>query len=169
MNKQEAADYLDVSTRAIERYTAKGRLTPAYEKGRTGLAPVYDKAQLDELKKEMDTPSPRPVVGVVKPDKLDRRDKAGTGKALALRGLGLGKSEALAELIAAIEAARSAARPYAPLEAKLTLNLSEASALSGLSRHHLREAIDAGKLKARIIGRGWRVKRADLETYVRKL
>ena len=167
MNKQEAADYLDVSTRAIERYTAKGRLTPAYEKGRTGLAPVYDKAQLDDLKKDMHTPGARPEVNVVKPDKPDRRSKPGKGKALALRGLG--KSEALAELIVAIETARSAARPLAPLADKLTLNLSEASALSGLSRGHLRQAIEEKRLKARIIGRGFRVKRADLDAYVRKL
>jgi excisionase family DNA binding protein len=52
---------------------------------------------------------------------------------------------------------------------KLTLSLVEASQLSGLSRGHLREAIEAKKLKARIIGRGWRVKRDDLDLYVKKL
>jgi excisionase family DNA binding protein len=55
------------------------------------------------------------------------------------------------------------------LAAKLTLSLMEASQLSGLSRGHLREAIEEKKLKARIIGRGWRVKRDDLEAYVKKL
>jgi excisionase family DNA binding protein len=44
----------------------------------------------------------------------------------------------------------------------------EAAQLSGLSRGHLREAIEEKKLKARIIGRGWRVKRADLDAYVAK-
>jgi excisionase family DNA binding protein len=52
---------------------------------------------------------------------------------------------------------------------KLTLSLVEASQLSGLSRNHLREAIEDRKLKARIIGRGWRVKRDDLDAYVKKL
>lgn len=52
---------------------------------------------------------------------------------------------------------------------KLTLSLVEASQLSGLSRGHLRQAIEAKKLRARIIGRGWRVKREDLEAYVKKL
>jgi excisionase family DNA binding protein len=51
----------------------------------------------------------------------------------------------------------------------LTLSLAEASQLSGLSRNHLRQAIEEKKLKARIIGRGWRVKRDDLDAYVRKL
>jgi excisionase family DNA binding protein len=49
------------------------------------------------------------------------------------------------------------------------LSLAEASQLSGLSREHLREAIEEKKLKARIIGGGWRVKRDDLDLYVKKL
>ena len=52
---------------------------------------------------------------------------------------------------------------------KLTLSLIKASQLSGLSRGHLRQAIEAKKLKARIIGKGWRVKRSDLDAYVQKL
>jgi len=47
--------------------------------------------------------------------------------------------------------------------------LTRAAQLSGLSRGHLREAIEEKKLKARILGRGWRVKRDDLEAYVKKL
>jgi excisionase family DNA binding protein len=56
-----------------------------------------------------------------------------------------------------------------PVADKLTLSLIEASQLSGLSRKHLRQAIEDKKLKARIIGRGWRVKRDDLYAYVKKL
>jgi excisionase family DNA binding protein len=52
---------------------------------------------------------------------------------------------------------------------KLTLSLVEAARLSGLSRNHLRAAIEAGDLKAKIIGRGWKVKKKDLESYVTKL
>jgi excisionase family DNA binding protein len=55
------------------------------------------------------------------------------------------------------------------LAEKLTLSLVEASQLSGLSRNHLRQAIEDKKLRARIIGRGWRVKREDLDAYVKKL
>jgi excisionase family DNA binding protein len=52
---------------------------------------------------------------------------------------------------------------------KIILTLAEASALTNLSRNHLRQAIEEKKLKARIIGRGWRVKRDDLDAYVKKL
>ncbi len=59
--------------------------------------------------------------------------------------------------------------PAVAVENKLTLNLAEAAQLSGLSRQHLREAIRGKKLKAKIIGRGWRMKRSDLESYIQKL
>ncbi len=36
-------------------------------------------------------------------------------------------------------------------------------------RGHLRDAITDKKLKARIIGRGWKIKRDDLALYVKKL
>jgi excisionase family DNA binding protein len=52
---------------------------------------------------------------------------------------------------------------------KLMLSVPEASILSNLSRGHLREAIRGGRLKAKIIGCGWRIKRADLDIYVRAL
>jgi excisionase family DNA binding protein len=164
MNKKEAADYLKVSTRAIERYTSKGRLTPSYEPGRTGPAPVYDRAQLDDLRREMESAL---TAMPLKRDKPATSDKGDKSKALAIARQAPG--DMLVALVAAIEKARSEARPQAPLEAKLTLNLQEASALSGLSRGYLLEAIKGKKLKARIIGRGWRVKRDDLDAYVKKL
>jgi excisionase family DNA binding protein len=59
----------------------------------------------------------------------------------------------------------------APLSDKLTLSVAEAAHLSGFSPDSLRDAINAGKLKAKKVKgrRGWTIKRADLEAYVRKL
>jgi excisionase family DNA binding protein len=56
-----------------------------------------------------------------------------------------------------------------PVADKIMLTLAEAAALTNLSRNHLRAAIGEKKLKARIIGRGFRVKRSDLDAYVKKL
>jgi excisionase family DNA binding protein len=79
-------------------------------------------------------------------------------------------SSQVESLASAAEALRSAADTPPPrLSEKLTLSLMEAAQLSGLSRRILRQAIEEKKLKARIIGRGWRVKRADLDAYVTKL
>ncbi len=61
---------------------------------------------------------------------------------------------------------RKAAPDATQCAAKLLLTLSECQTLTGLSRAVLREAIAAKKLKAKLIGRAWRIKRADLEKYI---
>ncbi len=53
--------------------------------------------------------------------------------------------------------------------AKLLLTLAEAQVLTGLSRSTLRAAIDDGDLKARQIGRGFKIKREELERWIKKL
>jgi excisionase family DNA binding protein len=45
----------------------------------------------------------------------------------------------------------------------------KAAALTSLSMNHLREAIHAGKLKGKIIGKGYKIKRSNLDAYVKKL
>jgi len=52
---------------------------------------------------------------------------------------------------------------------KIMLTLPEAAALAGLSRTHLQQAIRKGSLKAKKPGRGWRIKRVDLDAYVNEL
>jgi excisionase family DNA binding protein len=52
---------------------------------------------------------------------------------------------------------------------KIMLTLPEAAMLTGLSRNHLRQAIEKGMLKAKNVERGWRVKRTDLDHYVENL
>jgi uncharacterized protein len=52
---------------------------------------------------------------------------------------------------------------------KLMLTLQEAATLSGLPRQHLLEAIEEGKLKAQLLEHAWRIKRADLNDYIRRL
>jgi len=49
------------------------------------------------------------------------------------------------------------------------LNLREAQNLTGLSREVLRQAIKEEKLKAKIIGNSWRIKRTDLDKFIKDL
>jgi excisionase family DNA binding protein len=78
-------------------------------------------------------------------------------------------------LITALEALRSSNPPptatvsVADIAHKIMLTLPEATMLTGLSRNHLRQAIEKGLLKGKLIERGWRVKRADLDDYVENL
>lgn len=163
MNKKEAAEYLNVSTRAIERYTAQGKLTPIYEKGRTGPAPVYDQAQLDELKKQMDKAADAPS-SAVKPDKRDKADKGDRDGALVLRS---GSRADLAAFIAALDKARG--QSVADIAAKPLLTRAEAQRYTGLSRELLREAVTSGRVKELKLGRAYRLKRAELDRYIETL
>ena len=47
--------------------------------------------------------------------------------------------------------------------------LPDAALLTSLLHKHLSHAIEEKKRCARIIGRGWRVKREDLDAYVKRL
>jgi excisionase family DNA binding protein len=78
----------------------------------------------------------------------------------------------LERLASALEALRASAAPrvsVADAAHKLMLSLPEAASLSGLSQRHLREAIKEGSIKSLRTGKGWRIKRANLEAYVEKL
>jgi hypothetical protein len=52
---------------------------------------------------------------------------------------------------------------------KLLLNLNDCKLLTGLSEQNLRDAIKSEKLKAKIIGRGWKIKKQDLDDFVSNL
>jgi excisionase family DNA binding protein len=170
MNKQEAADYLGVSTRAIERYTQKGKLSVKYEGGKTRPVAIYDSEELDKLKEELNTTTYKPTV--------EPADETPTNLATTNVGLSglvekfvLPLSERLQQLTSAIQSLQAVptSQPVVPIENKLLLTLKEVQALTGLSRETLREAIASGNLKAQIVGKAWRVKRQDLEEYIENL
>ena len=78
-------------------------------------------------------------------------------------------------LIIALEALRFREAGSTPIVSisdvacKIMLTLPEAASLTNLSRTHLVKAIKEGKLNGKKIGRGWRVKRADLDEYIKEL
>src|SRR5881396_3563092 len=51
-SKSEAAAYLGVTERTLERYTKQGKLPAKYIRGKTKTTPVYEEADLDKLKME---------------------------------------------------------------------------------------------------------------------
>ncbi len=50
MNKQEAANFLGISLRALERHTAEHRVAARYEKGKTRSVLAYDQSELERFK-----------------------------------------------------------------------------------------------------------------------
>jgi excisionase family DNA binding protein len=171
MNKKEVAELLSVSVRLVEKYASEGRLgVVTYVRGRTGKQADFDPTAVENLKAELESVDTQLIA--------PNRRAAGLANLAAeefteslTRAVAAGVREAIGQLPARWPPAPDANHHggTVPLTDKLTLSLVEAAQLSGLSRVHLRFAIEEKKLKARIIGRGWRVKRADLEAYIRRL
>ncbi len=163
MNKKEAAEYLGVSTRAIERYTQKGKLGVKYSGGKTRPLAIYDK-------EELETTIHKPVIesAPTTPTNLAARDVGLSG---LVEKIITPLSSQLASLTEAIQSLKTLphTQPTVPIENKLLLTLREVQALTGLSRETLREAIQFNQLKAKIVGKAWRVKRSDLEDYIENL
>ncbi len=186
LTKNQTAEALKVSPRAVERYVAAGKLAGFYERGKTGQVLMFDGAEVERFKAELNAPVQR---GTVSPDTGRQsateapteggatRSDSPDSKALARlvggrtpEGAALVQAvRVLAELAGATGGDRGRQAPSVPVESKLLLSLAEAQALTGLSRQTLRGAIDEKKLKARQIGRSWRIKRHDLEMFVEKL
>ena len=162
MNKKEVSEFLGVSTRLVEKYASEGRLGEVtYVRGKTGKQADYNREAVEKLKVALE--SPDTSLATTTPDArlfvaqlveaITTREQANIE---AIRGLLSGN----------IEEPRSAS---VRVSEKILLNLNDCRLLTGLSEGTLRDAIKSNKLKAKIIGRGWKVKRQDLDDFIKKL
>ncbi|MGH9882265.1 MAG: helix-turn-helix domain-containing protein [Pyrinomonadaceae bacterium] len=160
MNKREVANYLNLSTRAVERAVARGKLSIRYKKDKHGHIALFNPSEVRRYRATLEVPVPRrPMVDPPTPLTPTSPDRP--------TPLTLGSAITLTE--EATEAARGKEGPFVPLADKLTLSSAEASSLSGLSEKFLLQAIRKEKLKAFKDEQDWRIKRADLDAFVRNL
>jgi hypothetical protein len=75
----------------------------------------------------------------------------------------------VASLIEAMTSREESRSASVRVSEKLLLNLNDCKLLTGLSEQNLKEAIKSDRLKAKIIGRGWKVKKQDLDDFVNNL
>ncbi len=189
LSKADAAEYLGVSVRALERYTQNARVGVRYVKGRAKPTPVYSTAELDRFKaEELEKVTERPATRVLsqsenQSDTTRQSTLASLANSGGLDERSLQAAQALAARITAQVLAQVAENQSATnrqdavevlanrvvLAEKLLLTLAEAQLLTGLSRSTLRAAIDEGSLKAAQIGGAWRVKRSDLDRWIEAL
>jgi excisionase family DNA binding protein len=162
MNKKEVSEFLGISTRQVEKHASEGRLGKVtYIRGKTGKQAEYNKEAVEKLKATLE--SPDTSLATTTPDArlfvaqlveaITTREQANIE---AIRGLLSGNSE---------EPRNASVR----VSEKILLNLSDCRLLTGLSEGTLRDAIKSGELRAKIIGRGWKVKRQDLDDFVKNL
>ncbi len=180
MDKEVAAKYLGISIRSLERYMAQGRVEVRYERSdKTRPKATFEKEELDRFKGELETPSIRPAVESDTYRHVEGEKRGGEGESdrEELRQTPtdlpttINRNDPAALVPALVEAIelvleRQGRALALPPDRKILLSLREAQALTGLSRQRLRQAVSAGELKAQIVGRGWKVKRSELDRYI---
>jgi excisionase family DNA binding protein len=171
MNKEQAAKKLQMSVRSLQRAVAaemekpkeQRRLNVVYKRGKSGKdEAVFDAREVVAYKRER--------------EQVTEREPQPKKESTALVPMTTGDASRQTQLVALVSAVREIVQG-APTRADVTLSdlavkpllkLDEAARLTGLSRAILRDAIEAGSLKAKIVGRAWRVRRVDLDAYVTK-
>jgi hypothetical protein len=147
MNKKEVAELLGVSTRIVEKYASEGRLGEVtYIRGKTGKQAEYNPEAVKNLKTILEPPDTA-LTAARSPD----------------------ARLFVAQLVEAMTNREEARNASVRVSEKLLLNLSDCRLLTGLSDANLRDAIKSEKLKAKIIGRGWKVKKRDLDKFINNL
>jgi excisionase family DNA binding protein len=157
MNKEEARNELGISVRSLQRLVQSKKISVTYRRGESGKQEaIFNPEEIENYKRERDAEIIKPSVATTGDTALARSDATTGDTALArnvietIFNLGLQK-------------------PTVAIADKPLLKLDEAAALTGLSRQLLRQSIESGKLKGKIIGRGFRVKRDDLDEFIKKL
>lgn len=148
VSKAEACQLLGgVSERAVQRYAAKGDIKVDHRRrAGGGTEAYYSKLDILALKHRLEQPRSDAVTAAL---------VRSSGRALVP--------------IKEEKPEKKPRKPDVRVAEKLILTPAEASALTHLSIDDIREDLRAGKLKGFIRGRGWKIKRADLDEYVRNL
>ena len=165
MNIKEAAEYLGISVKTLERKIAAGEVSVAYVPGATGKQRTFDRAELDRFKV---AESEKAVATTYVISKSRNFDAPSPSQALQRAGSEQ-NIQALGQAIADALRGQSApvnSIPPVPLRDKLTLSFREAALLSGVPESHLREGYARGILRGAKIGRGVRVTPEDVRKYV---
>ncbi len=154
MNKTEAAEKLGISIRSLQRLVQNKQISVTHKRGESGKQEaIFDADELETFKAIRDKESKK-IATVPTNDKMT-----------------LARNDANQFLQVLMQAITPQQTPVVNVSIadKPLLKLNEAAALTGLSRDTLRDAIDTGELKGKMIGKAFRVKRADLDAYITKL
>jgi excisionase family DNA binding protein len=164
MNKEQAADALNITVRTLQRHMAAHRIGFAMRRTVTGEEATFSDEEVERFKAERDalTTTVTPALNVsevVRDEPSEALQRAGSDEALTMLG------KAIADALQAHQTPASAASDV-PLRDKMTLSFKEAAKLSGVPESNLRAAYSEGSLRGAKIGRGVRVLPDDVRKYV---
>ena len=57
MNKTEAAEFLGIGVRTLERYMTQNRVAYTRQRGKTGDTVIFERSELEHLKRELYQPT----------------------------------------------------------------------------------------------------------------
>jgi excisionase family DNA binding protein len=153
MNKEDAAKQLGISVRSLQRLVQSEKISVTYKRGDSGKQEaIFNPDEIGNYKQQRDVETVRSANATNSDTALARSD-----------------ATQFFELIRNAIMPTEVKNVSVGIADKPLLKLDEASALTGLSRDTLRKAIDAKELKGKIIGRAYRIKRADLDSYIKNL
>jgi excisionase family DNA binding protein len=155
MNKEEAAKEVGISVRTLQRAMKDEKISYSYQRSKANgkQEVVFSEDDIASYKKTLEYKEEKPATALMtRPDTDLARSVVIATKEILEFNYGLSKP------------GHSVA-----VEAKLLLKLDEAALLTGLSKKILRNAIEEKKLKAQMIGKAFRIKRADLDAYIKNL
>lgn len=168
MDKKTAAAALGVSEKSISRYAASGKLPSRYVMGKNGKQLDFDEGDVAHLKEEMALPLERAI-----PRPIPDNEGQDTGDSGAMLATLPNPQAALIALLGHLQGVGQDGQPQTgqgqnavPIASKMLLNLEDARALTGLSRHVIVAAIKAGELPAVTIGRGYKLRPADVQAWL---
>ena len=164
LSKKEAAKYLGISSRTLERHVKDGKIGVRYQPGATNDVAMFDEQDLENFKNERQIPKVKPTVVQTSSELADRQPTD-------LTDLTTQTNEGfLAPLITPFRdfSERLFSFPFL-LQGKILVTLNEAQIITGLSREILMTAIKSGELEAKIMGKAYRIKRKELERYIDEL
>jgi excisionase family DNA binding protein len=187
LDKKQAAEYLGVTTRTLERHTKEGKLSVRYEQSQFGEIAMFDPEELENFKEDKQITRIKPTIETDRPELTNRpinsqsqiaytpqtqtelfnnpqQPETSFGIAALMSPLGA----LFGNLTRAIDH-HSSRISTTELRSKLLLTLDEAQAITGLSRDLLQEAIKNGELPSKIMGKAYRIKTQDLERYIADL
>ena len=161
LSKKEAAEYLGISSRTLERHVKDGKIGVRYQPGATNDVAMFDEQDLENFKNERQTPKIKPTVVQSTSELLDQPP---TDRIAQTSG------GFLAPIITPFRdfSERLFSFPFL-LQGKTLVNLNEAQIITGLSRDILMSAIKSGELEARIMGKAYRIKRKELDRFIDEL
>jgi excisionase family DNA binding protein len=171
LDKKQAAEYLGISTRTLERWVKDGKIRVRYELRNNAETAIYDVEELDLIKEEKQIVRVKPSTSDITIDTTPDTPDSSEIIQIAPGGFLSPFRDLIERLVAAIENLRGqdAKTTPASLRGKLLLTLPDAQILTGLSRDMLMTAIKNNELPAKIMGKAYRIKTQDLIEYIANL